>query len=259
MTGVDTLVYPAAIVSFRIGCEELESIRADIHQRELAAAMRRLDPHRFRGLGAARTEAFVRHGWETARRLGLLYVNDVGYVLFLMTFLGSHFLDDFRYDDLARILQEPAPEAGPGIDTRVRRAREVFLALGDRRIGPKATLYLADLRRFLAWLDRTKKLETGAMLEALPRCHGGMEVRLTELQQRTLLAEAQASARVLGLDPDEGDALALALRWWLGVRFEEDPLFPWVRDVTGRESDARARTRALLDYAQRRLSTVLKG
>lgn len=221
--------------------------------------MQRLDPHRFRGLGPARTEAFVRHGWETAQRLGLLYVNDAGYVLFLMTFLGSHFLKDFRHADLARILQEPDPEEAPGFDTRIRRARTAFIAFGDRMIGPKATIYRADVGRFSAWFSGTSKLEVDALLAALPRWHGGMEVRLTEPQKWMLVAEAQASALALGLDHDDGDAVALALRWWLGFGFEEDPLFPWVRDVTGRESDAGARTVALRDYALRRLSTVMRG
>ncbi len=252
-------MYPAAIVSLRIGREELESIRYETHLPTLTAAMRRVDPHRFRGLGPARTEAFVRHGWDTAQRLGLRYVNDVGYVLFLMTYLGSHFLENFRHADIARILQEPDPKEAPGFDTRIRRAREAFIAFGDRMIGPKATIYLADIGRFSAWLTETNKPDTDALLEALPRCHGGMEVRLAEPEKRMLLAEARASARVLGLDQAEGDALALALRWWLGVRFEEDPLFPWVRDVAARESDAESRTRALRDYALRRLSVVMKG
>lgn len=246
-------------MSLRIAREHLERIRYQAHQAELTAAMHRLDPHRFRGLGPERTEAFVRHGWETAQRLGLLYVNDAGYVLFLMTFLGSHFLEDFRYAELARILQEPDPEEAPGFDTRIRRARRAFIEFGDRRIGPKASIYLADVGRFSAWLNKTGKLETEAMLEVLPRCHGGEEVQLAEPQKWMLLAEAQASAVALDLDPDDGDAIALALRWWLGARFDEDPLFPWVRDVTGRESGAKARTRALRDYAQRRMAVVLRS
>ncbi|WAS94157.1 hypothetical protein [Nannocystis punicea] len=246
-------------MSLRIAREQIENIRYQTHQPVLVAAMNRLDPHRFRGLGPARTEVFVRHGWETAQGLGLLYLNDAGYVLFLMTFLGSHFLGDFRYADLARILQEPDPEEAPGFDTRIRRARDAFIALGERMIGEKAAIYLADLGRFSAWFAKTTRLDTEEMLEALPRCHGGMEVRLTEPQKWMILAEAQASAYALGLDQDEGDAVALALRWWLGFRFEEDPLFPWVRDVTGRESDAGARTRALRDYALRRMSAVMRG
>lgn len=246
-------------MSLRIAREQIELIRYQTHQSELVAAMHRLDPHRFRGLGPARTEAFVRHGWETAQRLGLLYLNDAGYILFLMTFLGSHFLEDFRYAELARVLQEPDPDEAPGFDTRIRRAREVFVAFGDRMIGPESSIYLADLERFSAWLARTPRLETDEMMEALPRCHGGAEVRLTEPEKRMILAEAQASADVLGLDQDEGDAVALALRWWLGARFEDDPLFPWVRDVTARERDAAARTRALRDYALRRMSVVMRG
>lgn len=246
-------------MSLRIAREQIENIRYQTHQPELVAAMHRLDAHRFRGLGPARTEAFVRHGWETAQRLGLLYLNDAGYVLFLMTFLGSHFLGDFRYADLARVLQEPDPEEAPGFDTRIRRAREVFLEFGEKRIGPQAEIYLADLGRFSDWLARTTELETEKMLEALPRSHAGAEVRLSEPQKWMLLAEAQASAYTLGLDHDQGDALALALRWWLGFRFEDDPLFPWVRDVTGREREPEARTRALRDYALRRMSVVMRG
>jgi hypothetical protein len=246
-------------VSLRIAREQIESIRYDTHKPDLVAAMQRLDPHRFRGLGPERTEAFVRHGWETAQRLGLLYVNDAGYILFLMTFLGSHFLEDFRHAELARILREPDPDEAPGFDTRIRRARTVFIAFGDRRIGPRATIYLADLERFAAWLGRANKLEADAMLEVLPRCHGGTEVHLTDQERWTLLTEAQASADALGLDRHEGEAIALALRWWLGVRFEADPLFPWVRDVTARSSDAGARTRALRDYALRRMSVVMRA
>lgn len=246
-------------MSLRIARAKIESIRYETHRPELVAAMQRLDPHRFRGLGPVRTEAFVRHGWETAQRLGLLYVNDAGYILFLMTFLGSNFLEDFRYAELARTLQVPDPDEAPGFDTRIRRARQVFIAFGERMIGPKASIHRADFERFAAWLTRTSKLETDAMLAALPRCHGGMEVRLSEPQQWMLLAEAQASACALGLDANDGDAIALALRWWLGVRFEEDPLFPWIRDVSARESDAEARTRALRHYALRRIATVLRS
>ncbi len=245
-------------MSLRIKREQIERIRYETHEPELVAAMQRLDPHRFRGLGPARTRVFVRHGWETAQRLGLLYANDAGYVLFLMTFLGSHFLEDFRYADIARVLQEPDPHEAPGFDTRVRRAREAFIAFGDRMIGPKGAIYLADIGRFSAWL-RTNKLETDALLDALPRCHAGAEVHLAEPQRWMLVAEAQASATALGLDPDDGDAVALALRWWLGARFEDDPLYPWVRDITGREPDAESRTRALRDYALRRMSTVMRG
>lgn len=246
-------------MSLRIAREQIESIRYETHQPELVAAMHRLDPHRFRGLGPARTEAFVRHGWETAQRLGLLYLNDAAYVLFLMTFLGSHFLEDFRHAELARILQEPGPDEAPGFNTRIRRARDAFITFGDRRIGANGAIYLADIGRFSAWLTRTARFDADAMLDALLRCHGAVEVRLTEPQRWMLLSEAQASAGALGLDHDEGDAIALALRWWLGVRFEQDPLFPWVRDVTVRESDAAARTRALREYAQRRLSVVMRG
>ena len=246
-------------MSVRISREQIERIRYETHQPDLVAAMQRLDPHRFRGLGPARTEVFVRHGWETAQRLGLLYVNDAGYMLFLMTFLGSHFLEDFRHADLARVLQEPDPAESPGFDTRIRRAREAFIRFGERRIGPQATIYRADLGRFSAWLKRTETLETDVMLEALPRSHADTQVHLSEPQKWMLLAEAQASADALGLDHDSGDAIALALRWWLGVRFEQDPLFPWVRDVTAREPDAAARTRALRAYALRRLSTVVRG
>lgn len=245
-------------MSLRIASDKIESIRYQAHRPDLIAAMQRLDEHRFRGLGPARTETFVRHGWETAQRLGLLYVNDAAYVLFLMTFLGSYFLEDFRHAGLARVLQEPDPGEAPGFDTRIRRAREAFIRFGDRRIGPKAAIYLAEVGRFSAALARHETLATDVMLETLLRCHGA-EVRLTEPQRWMLLAEAQASAEALGLDQDQGDALALALRWWLGARFEDDPLFPWVRDVTAREADPEARTRALRDYAQRRLSVVMRG
>ncbi len=245
-------------MTFRIAREQIESIRYHTHEPELVAAMQRLDPHRFRGLGPARTQVFVRHGWETAQRLGLGYVNDAGYVLFLMTFLGSHFLDDFRHAGVARILQVPDPKEAPGFDTRIRRAREAFIAFGDLMIGPKAAIYLDDVGRFSAWLTRAGMVETDEMLEGLPRCHGGVEVCLTDPEKQMLLAEAQASAQALDLD-DKGTTIALALRWWLGARFEDDPLFPWVRDVAGSESHAAARTRALRDYALRRLTVVTRS
>ncbi len=245
-------------MSLQIPREQIESIRYHTHHPDLVAAMHRIDPHRFRGLGTARTDTFVRHGWDTAQRLGLRYVNDAAYILFLMTFLGSHFLEDVRYAAIAEALQFPDPNDPPGFDTRIRRTRAAFVAFGDQRIGPKATIYRADLRRFSAWLAQTGTLEVDAMYEALLECHSA-DVHLTPPETWMLLAEAHASADDLDLEHGEGDALALALRWWLGLRFEDDPLFPWVRDVAAREHTAHARTQTLRAYAQRRMATVLKG
>lgn len=238
-----------------ISPEQIAEIRYQTHRPVFGDAMMRLDERRFRALGPDVMERFCRHGWRAAEALGLRYVNDITYVLFLMTFLGAHFLDDFRFEAIAAPLK--AKPAG-GMDYRVRDARRAFLAFGEGYIGPEGAFYRADLGRFLDWVAEAEP-SADEMVDGLAACHGEGGIEIPPDARARLKREGTESAAALGLDPARGPVLALALRYWLGLRFEADPLYPWVVDVTARESSPKGRTDALRRYALKRMRAELRG
>lgn len=233
---------------------QIAEVRYRTHRPALEEAMRRHDAARFRTLGPGALEQFLRHGWDTAQELRLLYVNDVAYLLFLMTFLGERFLDDFRFAAIAEPLRDAAAD---GLDTRVRRAREAFLDHGEAFIGKAGAQYLADVARFRRRLDEGGE-DPAQVLDALCACHEGRSVTLSPEQAARLRGEAAASAAALGLDGEAGLALALALRWWLGLGFHDAALYPWVREVGADAPPGPERARVLRAFALKRLGAQLR-
>ncbi len=237
-------------MSLIIPTSVIEEIRFAANYDSYVVALMRLDPARFRGLGPDHTEAFVRHATGYCDTIGLNYTNDVTYVIFLMTYLGSHMIEDFRYAQITSILNE-TPE---GFDDRIDRARLAFMAFGDRFIGKGMSLYAADLAHFeKTVLPRIPTLHHDGLIDALVSGHGGRSFSLQPAQRAAFHAHATAAVAALGLRDPTAHGLCLALGYWLGCGFYKDPLYPWVRDKA-KAGDAQA----IADYAKHRLTAQLR-
>ncbi|PTX57022.1 hypothetical protein C8N43_1687 [Litoreibacter ponti] len=212
----------------------------------------RHDKPRFRGLGHAHTERFMRHAITYCDTHKIHSVNGIGYVMFLMTYLGSYFYMDFRHREISAILEEPAP----GFDNRIDRARTAFLGFVDSFLGTKMELYAQDLARFTTALEDAIEADAigeDEMIALLLRSHGDRAYRLTPQQRQVMVQNAGSVANGLGLTGRQGLALALGLGYWLGFGVHQDPLYPWLRDKAQEEDDPAARTEALTAYALKRL------
>ncbi|MEM9696623.1 MAG: hypothetical protein AAGA56_29045, partial [Myxococcota bacterium] len=117
----------------------------------------RIDYARFRGLGERHNKRFVQHATSTADELRLLYTTDVAYLMFLMSYLGSHFLVDPRYRALAAVFQESCPT---GIDTRTERARTLFIRAAEQMLGPDLRDRHRALSRVMEQMDHLMEPST---------------------------------------------------------------------------------------------------
>lgn len=228
----------------------LDAIRFEANYETYDSMLMRLDPIRFRGLGPENRERFIRHAVAVCDRWQLHFVNDVAYVMFVMTFLGSYFYEDMRYAGLAA---ELAPTSD-GADTRIERLRSRFIAIGQRFIGHDMALYRHDLEYFRDnALPAAKDFDAARMLAALTTSHGGRSYTPTPDQQALYLQQAQAAVEGLGFEDPEGLKLCTALGYWLGGGFWKDPLYPWVPEMA-----ASAGAPGVMNYALRRLDRQLK-
>lgn len=212
----------------------------------------RHDKVRFRGLGHEHTERFMRHAITYCDTHKIHTVNDIGYVMYLMTYLGSYFYMDFRHRDISTILEEPAP----GHDNRITRAREVFLSFVDTFLGTKMELYASDLARFTDLLETAisqDAISQNDMLDLLQRSHGDRAYQLQPQQRDAMTKLTKSVAKGLGLDGRQGLALSLGLGYWLGFGVHQDPLYPWIREKAQEESEPDLRVKTLTKYALKRL------
>ncbi|MDN3710744.1 hypothetical protein QWZ10_00880 [Paracoccus cavernae] len=84
-------------MSLILSAAVLDEIRFEANYDSYDSMLMRLDPIRFRGLGQAHREVFIRHAVTVCDEWQLHFVEDVAYVMFVMSFLGSHFHQDMRY------------------------------------------------------------------------------------------------------------------------------------------------------------------
>ena len=236
------LIIPKAVI---------EQVRFETNHPEYDAALLRLDPRRFRGLGPDHRRRFIRQASDYCDRIDIHYTEDVVYVMFLMSFLGSFFHEDFRYARIAQILHEPSQ----GYDDRIARARLQFIPFGDRFLGQGLQLYLADLRNFQAscpqgLADMTPQI----VLDRLSHSHGARGYQMDGAQADGMIAMARHSRDALGLRGPAALNLCLALGYWLGLGFYKDPLFPWVKDKVAEGGEE-----ALMQYTAHRLHQQIRS
>lgn len=217
----------------------------------------RINAKRFRGLGDEHCRAFVAHAARTGDELRLNRLDSVAYLMFLMNWLGSHFLHDPRYTAVSAVLQSDTSE-----EERVSIARDGFLTIAAQHIGERGEIVVnrvAKLPTFEALVTDTTQSHHklhDALLDTWD-IHG--EARAA-YPRGELEDDVIQSARALGIDSPLGRRICLVLTFILGARFHADPLYPWVRDKTdAARKDGASPEDALLDYAKKRMGALLRN
>ncbi|MCO5065679.1 MAG: hypothetical protein M9924_14870 [Rhizobiaceae bacterium] len=229
-------------MALKISPEVLDEIRFEANYETYDGILMKIDPDRFRGLGEENREAFIRHattccdGWE------IPYIDDVAYIMFVMTYLGSFFHEDPRHSFIGVVLPD-IPEAA---DYRIRDLRDRFIAFGDRFIGEGLELYHQDLDQFrqslLPDLDRHSASRT---LSMVTRCHGERSYDLSREDHAARMQQAEIGAHRLGLEGDRGLQLSVLLGYWLGSGFWKDPLYPWIPEKAAKGGEPELRKYAI--------------
>lgn len=237
-------------MSLSVPAAVLDAIRFEANYDTYDSMLMRLDPIRFRGLGAENREKFIRHAVAVCDEWQLHFVNDVAYVMFVMTFLGSYFHEDIRYKGLAA---ELIPTSD-GADTRIEQLRSRFIMIGKRFIGHDMAIYRRDLGYFRDnVLPAAKDFDAAGMLTALTMSHGDRSYAPTPDYRALYLRQAQVAVKGLGFEEPDDLKLCAALGYWLGGGFWKDPLYPWVPEMVASDGAS-----GLTNYALRRLDRQLK-
>lgn len=228
----------------------IDAIRFEANYVTYDSMVMRLDPIRFRGLGAKNREKFIRHAVTVSDEINLHFVSDVAYLMFVMTFLGSYFYEDIRYSGLAAELSH----VKDGADTRIERFRAQFIAIGRKFIGRSMEFYLSDLDYFRgAVLPAIKNLDASQTIVALAASHGQRSYAISPYHQRLYLQQAHTAVDGLGFGGEDDLKLCAVLGYWLGSGFWKDPLYPWVKEIAATDG-----AQGVMNYALRRMDRQLK-
>lgn len=246
-------------MSLVIPKEVIDGITFEANYETYVDTLLRLDKKRFRGLGEEHTEKFILHAVDYADRVGLTYVNDIAYVMMIMSYLGSYFYEDFRYQALTAQLEKEATLD----DYRVETAREEFIKIGSKFIGKGMSYYKSALEEFLQKLlpdFENGAIRTDDLPERLVDCY---KTKIIEEQRKwfaeKLINNGKIAAHELCIFSEEGIRICIVLSFWLGVGFYKDPLYPWVRDMLANNSASiDERIAELSVFAKKRLALQLK-
>jgi hypothetical protein len=211
---------------------------------------------RFRTLGDIHCRNFVTHAARVGDDMRFDTLGSVSYLMFLMHWLGSFFHEDPRHASLTSALTGP-----DGEEDRIDAARDAFIAFADTHIGDQGEVFherLAALEGFEDLITDTRKSHHklhDALLDAW-QIHGTAR---TDYPRDAIEAAAVNSANILRVDTPLGRRICLVLTFLLGVRFHDDPLFPWVRDTLAKaREDGTPPDEALLAYAKKRMTATLR-
>lgn len=192
----------------------------------------RLDTKRFRGLGDDNVEKFIRHASKYAEEIELTYVNDIAYLMMMMSYLGSTFYEDFRYSKLVSCLNNKNDFE----DYRIEKTREEFIKIGDQFLGKRLSKYIKALSKFVDSV--LPKIDDNSIeINELPhKLIGCFETNVISEQQAwfsdKLVSCGDIAAKELKIETDRGQKICTSLAFWLGAGFYKDPLYPWVADKT---------------------------
>ncbi len=234
----------------------LAEIRFQSNYIQLRPTLVGLNESRFRGLGDAQCQAFVRHGVKVADGFDLTRMDSAAYVLFLMHYLGSWFHTDPRFAAIHGALLQAAGET-----EKLEAARTAFMAHADRYIGETGEIsakILIGYQPHLALVtdSRTSLADLHAAL--IKGCPFSPQDRAA-YPGPAFEAEAGRAAAHLGLEPVLGAKVCLALAFTLGRRFFDDPLYPWVRaKITEAAKSGDDPARVMFDYALKRMNVMLR-
>ncbi|MDO5642215.1 MAG: hypothetical protein Q4G26_07490 [Paracoccus sp. (in: a-proteobacteria)] len=216
----------------------------------------KIDYKRYRGLGEVNLRRFIHHGTRYGLDAKLPTVRDIACVIYLMSQIGSYFYEDPRFVHLHRILQDHASE-NPARLQRVTRAFDEMLdhypSLDTKNIGATLAAYRDRVNALPASVDHAEIVSVWATSIGVKRPDD------VAILQRVFPAHARQAARYLGVTQEEGERICLNLALWLGIGFYKDPVYPWIRDVPGKESGEAAKTQALRVYVDKRFENQLKA
>ncbi len=233
-----------------------QAISEETRYQQLVEALRRINAPRFRALGEGNCRRLVAHASAEGDRFGLMSVGGRAYLLLIMNWLGSYFLDDPRYGAIRAALSAPASE-----EDRLSDARSAFIAISAHQIGTDAAILRERLARLpeLAGLMQDPEISHHRLHDALLDLWGLSPAEREHWPRRFLEGHALQATQALDIDTSFGRRLALVLTHVLGIGFYQDPLYPWVADTVMRAREqGRPADQALAAYAQKRLNALLR-
>ncbi|MFQ6549679.1 DUF4123 domain-containing protein [Aestuariibius sp. 2305UL40-4] len=217
---------------------------------ELAAWLKRADPVRFRPFDAARINRLVSHGLAEGSTFKFRYKEEYAYFLYMMTFLGGW----FHRSPVYSVFVDPLKSKPEGRYVRMRQRFPVIYQSFFSKV-PPPPVALEELetgvmdgiaqRGDLASVTVEDTKNLARRFEALMNLDGE---RLELVRQ-----EAMEACDRVSLSERRDRGMFYLLWLTLGVRFHEDPLFPWVREKLFVTADMSENLDQTIRYALRRL------
>lgn len=232
-------------------------IRFETNYQHHVKSLEMINKPRFRALGDDHCRAFITHAADMGDRMKFDQLGSVAYLMFLMTWLGSHFMSDPRHGAIQQALAAHDTE-----EERMENARAAFLPFAEKHVGDKGEI----LTERIAALEDLKPLAQDQTPQGFAKLHDALldTFKITgadrdAYRREAIEQQAVASAVALDIDTGLGRNLSLVLTILLGTRFHTDPLFPWVPDtVATAQSVGKPADAALFDYALKRMAAVLR-
>ncbi|AYH01038.1 DUF4123 domain-containing protein [Pectobacterium parmentieri] len=210
-------------------------------------------PKRARALGTEQVGKFITLVSEKCQTYHLERFNDCTQYLDFACCLGSHFdTDPQLYDIIANHLISAAYEPGQLGILNQRLGQFFIQSMGE------------DLEIYLAVLGKLNKLQINQLPYFLEELEVVNYVRslyperakyVPIYQMVTLLKQDRSWCQEHGINTLNGQAIILALQFFLGYKVFDDPLYPWVSLTHNDVYQSRENTHlaGLVAYAQRRI------
>jgi hypothetical protein len=215
-----------------------------------------INKNRFVALGDQHCEKFVRHGLNYADEIELTEVSNVAYILFLMSYLGSFFYEDPRYEILASSLKQQTAE-----EIKITEAREIFMALSRQYIGNNGEIFREVLSNFqnLTHIVSNDEVSFTNCHDEILKQYPFTDLDRTVYPREKLEQNSIKAAETLGISTPLGTKTCLVLSFALGIGFANDPLYPWVKDKIKEGKKGQQTAELLLyQYALKRMNIMIK-
>ncbi|MEL6678175.1 MAG: DUF4123 domain-containing protein [Pseudomonadota bacterium] len=222
-------------------------------KQELADWLLRYDAPRFRPFGEDRLRALVDHGVAQGTALRFIYKEEYAYLLYMMSFLGGWFHTSPLYAHISARFETPAVDRHLTVSTAFP---DDYRALFRGTVS--ADTALVDLNHYLK-----RRLEELGGWAAVRGEDAGDVVALFARAStlppeviETALADADRESDRLLIRSAPARGIVRVLWLFLGARFTEDPLFPWIREKLFRDDRIEANLMEVAIYGARRLDRI---
>lgn len=233
---------------------EIQRIRTGNYINVHMETLTKISKSRFRGLGQVWSEKFLVESLRRFDDIGLHDHRDAAYLIFIMNYLGTYFLDDPRYTTLRSIYYTTANKAHV-----TDEAHREFVRISRTYIGKNNEIFSQALGRFVSMVGEKSALSITpeTCLDMYIEFFGLPSDQRHTFPRWEMLMLASQAASELNMNSPRGVSVALGLSLWLGSGFHHDPLFPWVRDITADAKSAEQRASLLHEYGIKRAHTQL--